>query len=366
MKAKVTCAMAALAFASSSLVHGGALKKNFNKDEQSKNIDIGEQSSSPAEEPKETPQPSEKQKDETSGNEKASAEATVPSSSESTEAADGASPTEEKKKIGGDPVVLRVNGKKEYRRSQILADMKLVPPQMVQGVAPDKLFVMLRDQKLNAYLMIEQAKKAGLDRTKEFIDRVEQLKEELLGRMFLMRELAPKAENESALKARYTKYLVEFKKGKEFQIFHIMVSTEDEAKGILAALERKEDFSKLAKEKSMAPSKDKGGEEGRIPVDMLPPQIKDKIILLKTGEHTKEYVKTDDGFHIFKVGEIGETSPQKYEEALPMLKQLIMHEEMTKMLDRLEKQVKVERFNEDGTPAAPRTKAPVPGSAPAQ
>lgn len=360
MKVKMTCAAAALVVASSDAVHGGALKKHFDKDEQSKNINIEEQNASPAEETETTSRPSGKQKDESNG----SAEASVPSSPESTEAADSTSLTDEKKKIGGDPVVLRVNGKKEYRRSQILADMKLIPPQMVQGVAPDRLFEMLRDQKLNAYLMIEQARKAGLDRTKEFIDRVEQLKDELLGRMFLMRELAPKAENESALKARYTKYLVEFKKGKEFQIFHIMVNTEEEAKEVLTALEKGEDFLKLAKEKSAAPSKDKGGDEGRIPVDVLPPQIKDKIIFLKTGEYTKEYVKTDNGFHIFKVGEIGETSPQKYEEALPMLKQLIMHEEMTKMLTRLEKQVKVERFNEDGTPAAPKTKAST--SSPAQ
>jgi hypothetical protein len=34
-----------------------------------------------------------------------------------------------------------------------------------------------------------------------------------------------------------------------------------------------------------------------------------------------------------------------------MIKQLIMREEMAKLMERLEKQVKVERFNEDGTPA---------------
>jgi peptidyl-prolyl cis-trans isomerase C len=172
-----------------------------------------------------------------------------------------------------------------------------------------------------------------------------------------MRELAPKAENESALKARYTKYLVEFKKGKEFQLAHIMVSGEEDAKAILGSIEKGADFSTLAKEKSVAPSKDKSGDEGYIPVDIMPAQIKDKIIILKVGEHTKEPIKTDNGFHIFKVVDIRDSSPQKYEDALPMLKQTIMHEEMMKLLDKLEKQVKVERFNEDGTPVPPKAAA---------
>ncbi|MDR0677993.1 MAG: peptidylprolyl isomerase [Holosporaceae bacterium] len=320
--------------------YGGALKKSFTKDEQSKSINIGEQSEAFSAE-KGTSGSSEQNR-ESSIEEVDSTSATAPSA--------GASTSTEKKKIAGDPIVLRINGKKEYRRSQILADMKAIPPQMVQGVSPDKLFELLRDQKSSTYLMIEQAKKAGLDHTKEFLDRLDQLKDELLGRMFLIKELAPKAENVSTLKARYTKYLVEFKKGKEFKIYHIMAASEKEINDVLASLGKGEDFSELAKSKSMAPSKDKGGEEGYIPVDLMPAQIKDKVILLKAGEYTKEFVKTENGYHLFKVADIRDTTPQKYEEALPMLKQLVMHEEMVKLIERLEKQAKVEKFNEDGTP----------------
>ncbi|MDR2157764.1 MAG: peptidyl-prolyl cis-trans isomerase [Holosporaceae bacterium] len=341
MKFKVGCAMAVLAVMFFDTARGGALKKHFSNGEQSTSLEVGEKSAPSEDGGVAANDSAESSKEDAS---KAAAIATQPE--------ENASSSSEKKKIVGDPVVLRINGKKEYRRSHILADMKMIPPQMIQGVSPDKLFEMLRDQRLKAYLMIEQAKKAGMDRTKEFFDRVEQLKEELLGRMFLMKELAPKTENESALKARYTKYLVEFKKGKEFKIYHIMTSTEAEIKEVLAALGKGEDFSKLAKQKSMAPSKEKDGEEGYIPVDIMPSQIKDKVILLKVGEYTKDFVKTENGFHVFKVGDIRDTTPQKYEEAVPMLKQLVLHEEMTKMLDRLEKQAKVERFNEDGTPAA--------------
>ncbi|MDR1982477.1 MAG: peptidyl-prolyl cis-trans isomerase [Holosporaceae bacterium] len=342
MKIKVIYT-AALAVLFLDATYGGALKKSFTKDEQSKNLDIGGQNASSEEkdnsEPKE--QVSKSSMEET--NSKRAADSKPNVSSNSTE----------RKKIVGDPIVLRINGKKEYRRSQILADMKAIPPQMVQGVSPDKLFEILRDQKSSTYLMIEQAKKAGLDHTKEFLDKQNQVTNELLVRELLIKELSPKVENESALKARYTKYLIEFKKGKEFKIYHIMVATEKEGNDILASLEKGDDFSELAKSKSSAPSKDKGGEEGYIPIDLMPPQVKDKVILLKVGEYTKDFVKTENGYHIFKVADIRDTTPQKYEEALPMLKQVLMHEEMVKLIERLEKQAKVEKFNEDGTPVGP-------------
>jgi peptidyl-prolyl cis-trans isomerase C len=352
------CAAAVLSLLCFETSDGGALKKTFSKDGQIEDAKI-EKNQTHAEETVDKNDAKETQP--VTSNEIAADKASPPTNVDASPAKQTASG--EKKKIVGDPIVLKINGKKEYRRSQILADMKLVPPQMVQGISPDKLFAMLVTQKLNTYLMIEQARKAGLDRTKEFMERLERFKEELLGRTFLIRELAPKAENESALKARYTKYLVEFKKGRECKVFHIMLSTEKAAKEVLSSLAKGTDFSKLATEKSEAPSKSKGGEEGYIPLEMLPQEIKDKISSLKDGEYTKDFLKTENGFHIFKITDSRDTTPQKFEEAKDMLKQVIMHEEMMKLLERLEKQARVERFNEDGSPFTPEKEASGPDAA---
>lgn len=349
MKIKTGCALAVLAFLCFDVVNCGALKKHFTKDPSADietKADSNEQKSANNEAAKDNAAADEKAPA-TDAKDVAPAEATVPA---------------EKKKIVGDPVVAKINGKKEFRRSQILEDMKNVPPQLIQGIPPEKLFNMLRDQKVSTYLMIEQAKKAGLDRSKEFLDRVEQIKEDLLGRMFLMKELAPKAGNEAALKARYAKYVVEFKKDKEYSLRHIAVKTEDEAKTVLASLAKGEDFAKLAKEKSFAPSKEKDGDEGYIPSNAMPDIVKKPITSLKKGEYNKEAIKTDNGFHIFKVEDVRDSSPLKYEEAKNMLNQVIFQEEMVKLMERLMKQAKVEKFNEDGTPA---TETPVAATAPA-
>ncbi|MDR2794981.1 MAG: peptidyl-prolyl cis-trans isomerase [Holosporaceae bacterium] len=253
------------------------------------------------------------------------------------------------KAIVGDPVVLKI-GRKEFRRSQVLDDMKGLPPQLVKGVNQDRLFAMVRDQRMSTYLMIEQAKKAGMDKTKEFLEKLDQMKEDLMARVFLMKEILPKAENESALKARYAKYVMEFKKTKEHHLYHIMVASEDEAKAVLAELGEGKDFSDVAKRKSVAPSKEKGGDEGFIPLQILPSPMKDTLQALKEGEYTKEAIKTEAGLHIFRVAENRDSVAQKYEDCKDALKQMVVQEEVMKLIERLEKQYNVEKFNEDGSP----------------
>ena len=51
--------------------------------------------------------------------------------------------------------------------------------------------------------------------------------------------------------------------GKEYKARHILVETEDQAKDIIAELDKGADFSELAKEKSTGPSGPSGGELGR-------------------------------------------------------------------------------------------------------
>ena len=344
MNLRLGCAVCVFGVLCFDYSNAGALKKYFSKNDNVTEQNTVEDVASQKHIENENAVSETESKTSTSGSEK-----TMEASDVGGDGASSVTASVEKKKIVGDPVVLRINGKKEFRRSHILAEMRKIPPQMLQGIEPDKLFEMLREQVLNTYLMVEQAKKAGMDRSKEFLERVAQLKDELLGRMFMMKELAPKAENESALKARYTKYLVEFKKGKEIKLRHILLDTEAEAKEVIVSLDKGSDFAALATEKSKAPSRAKAGEEGYVPVDMMPAVVKDKISSLKSGEYNKEPIKTDNGYHVFKAEDIRDTSPMKFEEAKPMLKQVLVHEEMMHLFDRLSKQANVEKFNEDGS-----------------
>ena len=66
-----------------------------------------------------------------------------------------------------------------------------------------------------------------------------------------------------------------------------------------------------------------------------------------------------------KLDDVRDETPLKYDEAKNMLNQLIFQEEMVKLMDRLTKQAKVEKFNEDGTPATDTPAIPASAAAPA-
>lgn len=89
---------------------------------------------------------------------------------------------------------------------------------------------------------------------------------------------------------------------------HILISTsngrseeeaEKEAKEIIKRLDKGEDFSEIAKEKSDDPgSKDNGGDLGYFGKGETVKEFEDAAYALNVNEYTKEPVKTSYGYHI--------------------------------------------------------------------
>lgn len=107
-----------------------------------------------------------------------------------------------------------------------------------------------------------------------------------------------------------------FEEAAGMEIYHILVDTEKEANDILAKLEQGEDFSQLAKEFSTCPSSKEGGNLGIVNEDTdFVEEFKTAALKLKSGEMTKEPVKTDFGYHIIKAGNYQEAKTRTFEEA---------------------------------------------------
>lgn len=374
MKIKSGFALAVISVLCLGVAHGGTLKNFFT----GKNKQGSDATTEPAAGDHIEPGAQTEQATPETGNLNPSAPVAETPQSEPEPAAPAAPATpkpESRTKIVGDPVVMKI-GRREFKRSEIMADLKLIPPQLLRSVPSDKVFGLLLDQKMSTYLMVEQAKKAGLDRTKEYLDRCEHMQKELLARMYLLKEVSPKTESEVELRKEYQRYVSEFKSGKEIHLFQIVCESEDEAKKVIEELNKGGDFGKLAKEHSIAPSKEQNGDESYIPVDLLPPDMKKSLTALKANEYTKTPVVLDresrKTYHVFKVAETRNSKPLTFDESRPMLKQIVAQKSIMDMIARFEKQYNVVKFNEDGTPLgtpAPgdnnTAKTPAPGTAPA-
>jgi len=80
---------------------------------------------------------------------------------------------------------------------------------------------------------------------------------------------------------------------------HILVKTEQEAKVVLDQLNKGESFSKIAAEKSLCPSKRKGGDLGTFGHGQMVREFERAAFSLQKGQ-VSQPVKTEFGWHVIK------------------------------------------------------------------
>lgn len=88
-------------------------------------------------------------------------------------------------------------------------------------------------------------------------------------------------------------------RGQPYRASMILAKTEAEAQEILKQLQAGADFQQLATQKSIAPSRDRGGDLGDAYPGDFSKEFETAILALKVGE-VSGVVKTQQGFAIFK------------------------------------------------------------------
>jgi len=182
---------------------------------------------------------------------------------------------------------------------------------------------------------------------------------------WLQKELAKRVTPDK-LQARYQEKLKSMPAEDEVHARHILVATEQEAKDLLAELKKGTPFDKLAKEKSTdKASGAEGGDLGWFKRTDMVKEFSDAAFALKKGETSEAPVKTQFGYHLIKVEDRRQAPPPSFEELADQLREEVQRETVTQYIDQLHANAKVEKFNIDGTKAAPAPAHPSGGTPPA-
>ncbi len=109
---------------------------------------------------------------------------------------------------------------------------------------------------------------------------------------------------------------------KEYKISHILVDKEDEAKQIIADLQKGQKFADLAKAQSKDPgSKDKGGDlDWNPPANFVKP-FADAVVATPKGKFTATPVQTQFGWHVIYIDDVRPAKVPTFEEVKPQLVQ---------------------------------------------
>jgi peptidyl-prolyl cis-trans isomerase C len=250
-----------------------------------------------------------------------------------------------------DVVVAKINDQSIYL-SDVKKLEKALPPQLIKAAKDKtKLFQGLRNQLVDIKLVTDAAKKSGIEKKAEVKAAIDQAIEQVVVQAFLAEEMK-KCLTEEAVKKEYDQYVAEFPKDKtEIKARHILVKDEAQARKLIKELEAGVDFLKLARTHSTdKASATEGGDVGYFTEGDMIPEFYKAANNLKSGEYTKEPVKSSFGWHIIKVDDRRKSKAKGFEEMKEPIAGKIAEKCMMDFVKTLRGPAKIELFDSSGKP----------------
>jgi peptidyl-prolyl cis-trans isomerase C len=185
-------------------------------------------------------------------------------------------------------------------------------------------------------LLLQEAKKRGLDRDRTLVERVERFKERSILDGLMKEEVDSRVTvTQDEVKAFYTTHSESFTAPRESRVSHILVKTEADALDLKKRLNEGEDFAGLARKVSLdLATRYKGGDLGVIKPGQMVPQFEQAVRHLKVGEISPP-VATQFGYHIIKLNDRTAGTVQSFEETKDQVKDQLLLEKKRKRFDDL-------------------------------
>lgn len=248
-----------------------------------------------------------------------------------------------------DPVVAVVNGT-EIHRSKVLESARSLPEAYQQNL--DQIYPALVDRLVSLQLLAEAGRQGNLQEDPEVKALMAVYENEAIRHVYIQRLLAASI-TDAALQAKYAEYVAANPPQTEVRARHILVATEAEAVAVIAELDAGQKFEDLAKQKSTDPAGPNGGDLGYFVAEEMVKPFADAAFALEKGQHTKEPVQTEFGWHVILVEDKREREPPSFEELKSDLDNQMSQDVIQAKLDELRSGADVKLFNQDGTPMAP-------------
>ena len=154
---------------------------------------------------------------------------------------------------------------------------------------------------LQRELLIQEAKRKGLDRSAAVRLQQDLASERALAGAYLSQFMAEQRIDDAAVQKEYDE-LIKRAGNEEVLIRQILVPSLEDAKGVLARLNAGEKFEDLvAKVSRDASSRQQGGQVGWVPIGFLLPKVAEAVKGLSKGGLTKEPAQTVLGWHIIRL-----------------------------------------------------------------
>ena len=188
----------------------------------------------------------------------------------------------------------------------------------------------VREELNTRELLAREARKQGLEKNADIKTQMDLAGQTILVRAYVADWVSKNPVPESELRAEYEKIKSQIG-DKEFKVRHILVEKEDEAKEVIAELQKGAKFEDLAKARSKDPgSKERGGDlDWNAPAGFVKP-FGDAMTKTPKGKFTPQPVQTQFGWHVILVEDTRDAKVPPFEEVKPQLQQRLQAQHLDK------------------------------------
>ena len=212
-----------------------------------------------------------------------------------------------------------------------------------QGVKDSpELRNMVRGELIGRAAISQEAVKLGLDTQDSSLAQIELLKQNFLAELLIADHLTKNPVSDAAVRADYDRQVVALKDAKEYKIRDIVLADEAAAKAALASVRKGDAFDKVAKEKSIDPSKAAGGDLGWFLTEQINPLIANVVVNLSKGAVSAAPIQVQNVWHIIKVDDIRNFVAPKFDDAKGQIRQALQMRQRSEYVNQIISAAKVQ------------------------
>lgn len=237
-------------------------------------------------------------------------------------------------------------GQVEVFESDVQGVMQALAPELQASYQGEEGMNRLLDEVIYQELFYLDAIDRGLDKQEEFVNRLNEVKRGMLRDMNISMSIAEAKVTDDDVRRFYNEH-GEMLAQPEVRTSHILVETEEEAKKVQQRLHAGEEFTNVAKEVSLCPSKEVGGDLGFFKRGMMVPEFEEAAFALEKGKISLP-VRTQFGYHIIHKTDEKNAAKPSFDEAKGMIEQILQHQKQNeiflKKVAEFQKKYEVKKF----------------------
>jgi peptidyl-prolyl cis-trans isomerase C len=196
---------------------------------------------------------------------------------------------------------------------------------------------------LNLIVAAQEAEKRDLGDNREVKAAIE-LQRLMVLSSAVLQQIGAEAEiTDAELEEAYEQFK-ERAKRTEYKARHILVDDKAKAEEIIVKLDKADGkgFEDLAKENSLGPTAEKGGDLGWFDARQMVKPFSDAVAKLEPGNYTDKPVQTQFGWHVILLEETRDAEPPSMEEAKPTLEAALRRQKIAEALADMRAAAKIE------------------------